>query len=878
MNLLIVRPPLSRPIITSLFLKAAISAVRGDLDNKYINVLTGRSSCNTPFFHWSWAAAVLRQILAEFDPSTYQCPGSSGQFLAFEEFKMFIKTRSDETIFDRRNARADILLVDNPIFISRVGGIDRETITIQPHPDDRPYWRLLSLLFRNNFEYMQNWPGFHAVTDVLNQSCKSTDDDSDEGMDFGKPDLESDDSVVDGLMEALATVLEELEEATEKDFIDEEFQSGEDGIDSLGSEDLSAIASKRAHIVGRGEINHDDEEEAEGSNEVSMEDRNDMELATQIVDSMMSASNVFDIWIVYRQFSVFENNRCFSSEFEKFYKSKPFAAHWTTSKIYIDEDRKEYYQGHFPVEKPVKSFEDDYLESQMAFFTIRFENYLYLAHETRINELSLPDPANYVPFIPWERLHWLEYDSIWESIDKLGLSYDGSTVYGGVPQSRCNRLHHTMYVNEDLYQHHINDGYVYPGLLHKDMILFRISSLDESEFCQKLRSFWSSYNPESGTFYLLETLPGVKARLLLENKNIDWQKMVSYFEKKWRQRDMLDEQRKQLQSILGTEYNASYLDFLTYIDPREFDLTKSTYIGGGSYGNVFRVYWPRKLAWPRDAAEEHPGDVAVKIIKMRNRNSSIESAKAKFFKEVWTSTTNGPMLSNPSETMVGSEELALVFDYVAEGTVQNFLQRSLVQGEPLKSWTSICGMLGDIVTGLKTLHARGIAHRDLHMNNVLVESNSYPDSNDIEFTALLADLGEGKILNPLTTSTSSYNLGSPLQQVDAKKGDIRAWAQIGVEMIRINYDKFHDGDGVVRLPEKLMRMLEECLSNEPGLGYEANTLEFMIQEVTDMLSECEDWSTLSTGWIEGCYELPEMRKHLGSSLQLSSSWMDFSPS
>ena len=63
----------------------------------------------------------------------------------------------------------------------------------------------------------------------------------------------------------------------------------------------------------------------------------------------------------------------------------------------------------------------------------------------------------------------------------------------------------------------------------------------------------------------------------------------------------------------------------------ELDLSESTYIAGGSYGKVFRVRWHKKLTNLK-TFEERPGDVAIKIVKFRRRDSEV--ARAKFFDEV----------------------------------------------------------------------------------------------------------------------------------------------------------------------------------------------------------------------------------------------------
>lgn len=111
---------------------------------------------------------------------------------------------------------------------------------------------------------------------------------------------------------------------------------------------------------------------------------------------------------------------------------------------------------------------------------------------------------------------------------------------------------------------------------------------------------------------------------------------------------MLAEQRNQLKLILGPRFNESYCDFLTYVDPTELDLSKSIYVGGGSYGKVFRVSWRNKPTRNLDFVKEAPGDVALKLVSLRHGNT--ETVRAKFFIEVGCSM---PIVSPCKEHHIG---------------------------------------------------------------------------------------------------------------------------------------------------------------------------------------------------------------------------------
>jgi hypothetical protein len=115
-------------------------------------------------------------------------------------------------------------------------------------------------------------------------------------------------------------------------------------------------------------------------------------------------------------------------------------------------------------------------------------------------------------------------------------------------------------------------------------------------------------NPEDQQFYLLETLPGIKARLL---KGDFSNRPVSFFDLKWRHRDSLVEQHQILKDALGSHYDPSYRDFLMFIHVEEFELENSQHIGEGSFGKVYCVPWKKKPLNDFNFVEEHPGKVAL---------------------------------------------------------------------------------------------------------------------------------------------------------------------------------------------------------------------------------------------------------------------------
>jgi hypothetical protein len=166
---------------------------------------------------------------------------------------------------------------------------------------------------------------------------------------------------------------------------------------------------------------------------------------------------------------------------------------------------------------------------------------------------------------------------------------------------------------------------------------------------------------------------------------------------------------------------------------------------------------------------------------------------------------------------------------------------------------------------------------------VLVQYREFSNSKDVSHHFLLSDLGEGKEIVVSLKSKADVVSTMPkdidLVQYQApeiddegysKMSDIFAWAQLGVDIIRRNYDKLVDQTGVVRFPTKLMHLLEQCLASDPQSRYEAELLVFMLDEVEESLRAGDPGAT---EWTEGDYELREVAKRLSTSLELPPSWM-----
>jgi hypothetical protein len=188
------------------------------------------------FYRWSWANGVLRGILCEMNPEVIQDEHDGNVEETFEMFKTLLRTRDHEGIFDRRYHRTERFLSDNQDFINNLQNINIEEITIVPHRDDMVLWRLVAILFRENFDEMQNWKGFRAVAEIMNGK---DDGDTDDEKELPKGEKEGSGADSDGNEDGLA-------DPSDSHANDTTFSRREDDQELLGTFP-SIFLSKRSH-------------------------------------------------------------------------------------------------------------------------------------------------------------------------------------------------------------------------------------------------------------------------------------------------------------------------------------------------------------------------------------------------------------------------------------------------------------------------------------------------------------------------------------------------------------------------------------------------------------------------------------------------------
>ena len=179
-------------------------------------------------------------------------------------------------------------------------------------------------------------------------------------------------------------------------------------------------------------------------------------------------------------------------------------------------------------------------------------------------------------------------------------------------------------------------------------------------------------------------------------------------------------------------------------------------LGEGEFGKV-------KMGWKRDSSVE----VAIKLIRRETLGSN-SNRLAKIYREIHILRgLDHPNIVRLHEMVETERHIGIILEYASGGELFDYIlnHRYLKDGPARK-------LFAQLISGVGYLHKRGIVHRDLKLENLLLDRNK---------NIIITDFGFANTFNPKDELSEEveYRLGDKdfirqlgLDQPDACRGDL----------------------------------------------------------------------------------------------------------
>lgn len=142
-------------------------------------------------------------------------------------------------------------------------------------------------------------------------------------------------------------------------------------------------------------------------------------------------------------------------------------------------------------------------------------------------------------------------------------------------------------------------------------------------------------------------------------------------------------------------------------------------LGEGEFGKV-------KLGWRKDG--KFPNQVAIKLIKRETLSKDTE-LEIKIHREINSlKLLNHPNIVNLVEVMKSGKYIGIVLEYASGGELFDYILNHKYLKEPLAK-----KFFAQLVSGVDYLHSKGLIHRDLKLENLLLDKNKNIIISDFGF-------------------------------------------------------------------------------------------------------------------------------------------------
>ncbi|KAG1813032.1 kinase-like domain-containing protein [Suillus variegatus] len=191
-------------------------------------------------------------------------------------------------------------------------------------------------------------------------------------------------------------------------------------------------------------------------------------------------------------------------------------------------------------------------------------------------------------------------------------------------------------------------------------------------------------------------------------------------------------------------HNIAFKTPLREIPEAELSRTQSIAYYTGGFGDVWKCTW---------STRNPPLAVAIKVVRVANsgETASVERTALSIRREayVWANLEDDHVLPLHGITTGFGVLPAFVSSWMTDGSLESYLTKD---PKPTLSTFQKLDMSGQIASGLKYLHEKGIVHGDLTPTNVLIESDGKLLLSDFGLSMAIAESG-----NP---TFNSYHAGN----------------------------------------------------------------------------------------------------------------------
>ncbi|CAR28562.1 hypothetical protein ZYGR_0S01950 [Zygosaccharomyces rouxii] len=233
--------------------------------------------------------------------------------------------------------------------------------------------------------------------------------------------------------------------------------------------------------------------------------------------------------------------------------------------------------------------------------------------------------------------------------------------------------------------------------------------------------------------------------------------------------------------------------------PRKRHVTFGPYIvgstlGEGEFGKV-------KLGWSKAASSslEVPKQVAIKLIRRDSIPKNSEK-EVKIYREINAlKHLSHPNIVKLEEVLQNSKYIGIVLEYASGGEFYKYIQRKRRLKEAIA-----CRLFAQLVSGVNYMHSKGLVHRDLKLENLLLDKHENLVITDFGFVNEFVSHNE-----LMKTSCGSPCYAAPelvvsTKPYEARKSDVWSCGVILYAMLAgyLPWDddpKNPDGNDIVRL-------------------------------------------------------------------------------